>query len=113
LILAYWLYVYRYSQKKKKKWLEVVEQALAPKTKNSCNFASKQAKQIKAKQTSTREAAVAVAGGFMVVFFFLRFCVVEETLCEARQAPVLCASSIAVLSNLNSCRFGAQTQLST
>jgi hypothetical protein len=30
---------------KKEKGLKLVEQALAPKTKNSCNFASKQAKQ--------------------------------------------------------------------
>jgi hypothetical protein len=62
--------IYRYSQKKKKKGLEVVEQALAPKTKNSCNLqASKQTK-----QTRTREVAVAaVAGGFMVVFFFFFF----------------------------------------
>ncbi len=49
---------------KKEKGLKLVEQALAPEPKNSCNLQA-------SKQASTREAAVAVAvaGGFMVVFF--------------------------------------------
>jgi hypothetical protein len=84
--------------------------------KNSCNLqASKQAS--KASKASKQALEKLLLLLLLLVdswwWFFFRFCVVEEKLCEARRAPVLCTSSIAVLSNLNSSRFGAQTQLST
>jgi hypothetical protein len=57
---------------RKEKWLKLVEQALAPKTKKFLQFCKQASKA--SKQASTREAAVAVAGGFMVVVFFRFFC---------------------------------------
>lgn len=107
LILAYWLYIYIYrymANQKKKKVLEFVKQALAgwlqkQKIPAICKQASK------ANQTSARADEHALEKLLLLLLvdswcFFFRFCVVEENLCEARQAPVLCTSSIAFLSNL-------------